>query len=115
MIVLEGSTFLKDVDLPAPLGPTRAIRVLGHLGCGCGDVVVSMLFRLGYLLPRKWFILHDVALREEEFDLRGVVCKAQTFEWARRAGVSELAARRRKLIICEGVVNETRKEFDSLF
>jgi len=68
-----------------------------------------------FYLPRKWFILHDVALREEEFDLRGVVCKAQTFEWTRRAGVSELACGWRKLIICEGIVNEARKEFDSLF
>jgi len=36
MIVLVGSTLRNDVDLPAPLGPTRAIRVLGHCGFTCG-------------------------------------------------------------------------------
>ena len=73
-----GSTLRKDVDLPQPLGPTRAMSVLGHWGFGGGVVgdVVSILFSLGYFLPRKWFVLYDVALRQEEFDLRSVVCKA---------------------------------------
>jgi hypothetical protein len=66
-------------------------------------------------LPRKGFILHDVALREEEFDLRGVVCKAETFEWARRAGVSELACGWRKLIMGHSVVDMLGEKLDSLF
>jgi hypothetical protein len=74
-----------------------------------------MLFRLGYLLPRKWFILNDVTLRKKEFDLRGVVCKAETFEWARRAGVSELACGRRKLIVGHCVVDMLGEKLDSLF
>ncbi len=68
-----------------------------------------------YFLPSQRFILSYRTLRQKEFKLHGVLCKADTLEGTARAGIASLAARRRELIVGQGFVDVVGECVDLIF